>query len=44
MVVSIAAGAVVGLLADGMRDRLTSTEWQRLTGGIILLGLVVLYL
>ncbi len=44
MVVSIAAGVVVGLLADGMRERLTSTEWQRLTGGIILLGLVVLYL
>ena len=43
MVVSIAAGVVVGLLADGMRDRLTSGEWQRLTGGIILLGLVVLF-
>ena len=43
MLVSNAAGVVVGLVADGMRQRITSTEWQRLTGGVILLGLVVLF-
>ncbi len=43
MVVSIAAGVVVGMLADGMRQRITSTEWQDILGGIILLTLIVLF-
>ena len=43
MLVSIAAGVIVGFLAEGMRERLTSTEWQRLVGGIILLGLVIAF-
>ena len=43
MLVSIAAGVVVGLLADGMQQRITSAEWQRLLGGIILLALIVLF-
>ena len=44
MLVSIAAGVVVGLLADGMQQRITSAEWQDLLGGIILLALIVLFL
>jgi hypothetical protein len=43
MFVSIATGVVVGLLADGMRQRITSAEWQDLLGGIILLALIVLF-
>jgi len=43
MLVSIAAGVVVGLLADGMEQRITSAEWQDLLGGIILLALIVLF-
>ena len=43
MLVSISAGVVVGLLADGMRQRISSTEWQDLLGGIILLGLIALF-
>ena len=43
MLVSIAAGVVVGLLADGMQQRITSAEWQDLLGGIILLVLIVLF-
>ena len=42
MLVSVAAGIVVGLLADGMEERLTSSEWQDLVGGVILLALIVL--
>ena len=41
--VSIAAGVVVGLLADGMRQRITSSEWQDLLGGILLLALIALF-
>ena len=44
MLVSIVAGVVVGFLAQGMRERLTSAEWQRLIGGIILLSLVIAFL
>ena len=40
MLVSVAAGVVVGLLADGMRQRLTSSEWQDLLGGMLLLALI----
>jgi hypothetical protein len=40
MLVSVAAGVVVGLLADGMRQRLTSSEWQDLWGGMLLLALI----
>ena len=43
MLVSVVAGVVVGLLADGMQQRLTSTDWQDLLGGIILLALIVLF-
>ena len=43
ILVSLAAGVVVGLLADGMQQRLTSTEWQDLLGGVILLILIVLF-
>jgi MFS family permease len=43
MFASAAAGVVVGLLADGMRQRIMSTEWQDLFGGIILLTLIVLF-
>jgi hypothetical protein len=43
MLVSVAAGIVVGLLADGMEERLTSSEWQDLVGGVILLALIVLF-
>ncbi|MGB5186701.1 MAG: pentapeptide repeat-containing protein [Acidimicrobiia bacterium] len=43
MLVSIAAGVVVGLLADGMEQRITSSEWQDLLGGILLLALIVLF-
>lgn len=43
MLVSVAAGVVVGLLADGMQQRITSKEWQGIFGGIILLALMVLF-
>ena len=43
IVVSMAAGVVVGLLADGMRQRLTSSEWQDLLGGVLLLTLIELF-
>jgi len=43
MLVSVLAGVVVGLLADGMEQRITSAEWQDLLGGIILLALIVLF-
>jgi hypothetical protein len=43
IVVSMAAGVVVGLLADGMRQRLTSSEWQDLLGGVLLLTLIALF-
>ena len=43
MLVSVAAGVVVGLLADGMRQRLTSSEWQDLLGGVLLLALIALF-
>ena len=43
MLVSIAAGVVVGLLAAGMEQRITSAEWQDLLGGIVLLVLIVLF-
>jgi hypothetical protein len=43
IVVSMAAGVVVGLLADGMRQRLTSSEWQDLLGGVLLLTLMALF-
>lgn len=43
MLVSVLAGVVVGLLADGMQDRLTSSEWQDFVGGITLLTLIVLF-
>ena len=43
MLVSVAAGVVVGLLADGMQQRITSNEWQGIFGGIILLALIVLF-
>ncbi len=43
MLVSVLAGVVVGLLADGMEQRITSAEWQNLIGGIALLALIVLF-
>ncbi len=43
MLVSIAAGAVIGLLADRMQQRITSADWQDLLGGIILLAVIVLF-
>ena len=43
ILVSIAAGVVVGLLADGTQQRMTSAEWQDLLGGFILLALIVLF-
>ena len=43
MLVSVLAGVVVGLLADGMEQRITSAEWQDLLGGILLLALIVLF-
>ena len=43
ILVSVLAGVVVGLLADGMEQRITSAEWQDLLGGILLLAIIVLF-
>ena len=43
MLVSIAVGVIVGFLAEGLRERLTSKDLQRTVGGILLLSLVIAF-
>lgn len=44
LAIAIGAGAVTGLFAEAARNNVTSSEWQELLGGWLLVSVVVLFL